>query len=605
MDMPAHIGHYRVDREIGRGGMGVVYLARDTRLNRDVAIKVLTDKWVDQEDHIDRFKREARSLARLNHPNVAAIYGVEEQNGSVLLILEYVAGDTLADRINSGPLPIDESLELAVGIARGIEAAHAAGITHRDLKPSNIKITPEGTVKILDFGIAKDGGEYPSDLLLDGSTQFMTQSPTVPGTVIGTPQYMSPEQARGQPVDKRSDIWSFGVIFYEMLTGVRPFVGETISDIIAAVLHTEVNFDRLPSDTSGIISRVIRRSLERDVSRRLHDIADARIELEDVNSLDHLPATMQVGAEPIVNRSFRINDEVCRVLDREGLDPLILGWDLQYSDNCRDSPVLVMWVPSFGSDHTSPFHRHLMDASQHRIITPTPIGMEPGASLCPNISQENQLALLRILAQHLRETLRPKHLLIAGSSCGSITALRCVAGDESNRLFDAFLAVDPDIVEGDCFITRLFADLDPTSEGDAILAMRKISSSCETLFDWISLHEYMLPCIEKMQQDITPLILQGAQMTESYRDVHQADDSPFIPWLYNACKNTRVVRCVFPDNPKRHRLISEIRMMHLDSQSLGPCFEDGTMTFASASTHSEMLRTEHVLKCIDQVVDLL
>jgi eukaryotic-like serine/threonine-protein kinase len=277
---PENVGPYTIIREIGRGGMGVVYLARDTKLDRDVAIKALPEEMAADADRLIRFEREAKSLAALNHPNIAGIYGVEEQDGRKYLILEFVEGETLGERLDRGPIPVDEALEIAIGIATGVEAAHEAGIIHRDLKPDNIKITPEGTVKVLDFGLAKVEEASTSTVQGDSPTLIARHSPTIPGAILGTAAYMSPEQARGRKVDKRTDIWSFGVMLYEMLTGTSPFVGETATDSIGAVLHKDVDLDQLPSETPAMVRHMLRRCLVRDKRQRLQAIGDARVDLE-------------------------------------------------------------------------------------------------------------------------------------------------------------------------------------------------------------------------------------------------------------------------------------------------------------------------------------
>ncbi|MCB9838571.1 MAG: serine/threonine-protein kinase [Phycisphaeraceae bacterium] len=281
-DPPKQLGPYTIDREIGRGGMGVVYLGHDTRLDRPVAIKALPEHLAQDPDRLARFEREAKTLASLNHPNVAGIFGVESDGGAKYLILEYVEGETLADRLDRGPLPIDEAIEIAVQIAAGIEAAHEAGVIHRDLKPANIKITPDDRVKVLDFGLAK-----ANEAQSTSSTNFPTlsspavlNSPTIPGAIMGTAPYMSPEQARGRSVDKRTDIWSFGVVLYEMLSGVGPFHGETVTDSIGAILHKDPDRALLPANTPRAVHRVLDRCLERDRNKRLRDIGDARLELE-------------------------------------------------------------------------------------------------------------------------------------------------------------------------------------------------------------------------------------------------------------------------------------------------------------------------------------
>jgi serine/threonine-protein kinase len=218
------LGHYEITSQLGKGGMGEVFQAKDQKLGRDVAIKVLPDEFAKDTDRIARFQREAKLLASLNHPNIAAIYGLEESEGTNFLVLELVEGDTLADRIKAGPVPVEEALKLALQIAEALEAAHEKGVIHRDLKPANIKVTPDGKVKILDFGLAKAFAGEQADLNLSNSPT-LTYSPTLSematqqGVILGTAAYMSPEQARGKSVDKRADIWAFGCVLFEMLTG--------------------------------------------------------------------------------------------------------------------------------------------------------------------------------------------------------------------------------------------------------------------------------------------------------------------------------------------------------------------------------------------------
>ena len=283
--MIERIGPYEVARELGRGGMGVVYLATDTRLDRQVAIKALPAELASDPARLERFEREAKTLASLNHPNLAGIHGVEEQAGAKYLVLEFVEGETLADVLDRGPLPVDQAIEYAVQIAAGLEAAHEAGVIHRDLKPANIVVTPDGQAKVLDFGLARtDEGGQSSSGALDSPTMTTPQplhSPTIAGAILGTAAYMSPEQARGRRVDKRTDIWSFGVLLYEMLIGASPFHGETATDSIGAVLHKSFTLDGIPENTPRMVRHMLQRCLERDKARRFQSIGDVRIELED------------------------------------------------------------------------------------------------------------------------------------------------------------------------------------------------------------------------------------------------------------------------------------------------------------------------------------
>jgi eukaryotic-like serine/threonine-protein kinase len=276
----SRLGVYEVTELIGHGGMGAVYRAHDARLGRDVAIKVLPEAFSADPDRVARFEREARALASLNHPHIGAIYGLEETPGRAgatvtALVLELVDGPSLADRIVPGPLPLPEALRVAREIADALEAAHERGVVHRDLKPANIKLTAEGSVKVLDFGLAKLVGAHDSDI-----SPSQTMSETLAGAILGTPRYMSPEQARGQAIDKRTDIWSFGCVLYEMLTGRSPFPGETSSDTIAAILNHEPDWRGLPEATPAQVRTLLRRCLEKDSRQRLRDIGDARIELD-------------------------------------------------------------------------------------------------------------------------------------------------------------------------------------------------------------------------------------------------------------------------------------------------------------------------------------
>ena len=276
------LGHYDVTSLLGEGGMGQVWQATDTQLNREVALKILPDAFASDPDRLARFKREAQILASLNHPNIAAIYGIEESEGTRALVLELVEGPTLADRISKGPIPIDEALPIAKQIAEALEAAHEAGAIHRDLKPANIKVRDDGTVKVLDFGLAKALDPNPDADPSQSPT--LTAAATQMGVIMGTAAYMSPEQASGAPVDKRADVWSFGVVLFEMLTGQRLFSGETVSHVLASVLKTEPNWNALPPDAPLALQKLLHRCLEKDRTKRLRDIGDGRLEIDEAVS---------------------------------------------------------------------------------------------------------------------------------------------------------------------------------------------------------------------------------------------------------------------------------------------------------------------------------
>ncbi|MCZ6879124.1 MAG: protein kinase, partial [Acidobacteria bacterium] len=293
------ISHYKVIEKIGQGGMGEVYRAKDTTLDREVAIKVLPEQFTQDPQRLARFEREAKLLASLNHPNIAAIYGFEHSDSMHFLVLELVPGETLAERVAKGPLPVEEALEVCRQIAEGMEAAHEKGVIHRDLKPANVKVTPEGKVKILDFGLAKAFEAEPPVTDISQSPT-LTEEMTRAGVILGTAAYMSPEQAKGEAVDKRADIFAFGCVLYELLTGKRTFDGKTITETLGAIIHKEPEWKALPASTPWRIQELLRRCLTKDAHERLRDIAHVRVELNLAlyEPAPELPTGMVSAAQP-------------------------------------------------------------------------------------------------------------------------------------------------------------------------------------------------------------------------------------------------------------------------------------------------------------------
>ena len=287
------LGHYRIVEKIGEGGMGEVYRAQDERLDRDVAIKVLPDDLAADPDRLARFDREAKLLAALSHANIGAIYGLEASEGVQFLVLELIVGETLEQRLRKGAIPVPEALDIARQIAEALEAAHDAGIIHRDVKPANVLLTGKGGVKVLDFGIAKSTTVEANAELTEQATSL-----TVDGTLMGTPPYMAPEQIRGEEADKRADIWSFGCVLYETLTGKRAFDRETVADTLAAIIERNPDYDTLPPDVPPSIRQLVRRCLEKDQRDRLRDIGDARIEIKQALAMPPANDTYRKTYEP-------------------------------------------------------------------------------------------------------------------------------------------------------------------------------------------------------------------------------------------------------------------------------------------------------------------
>jgi serine/threonine protein kinase len=279
------LGTHKILALLGVGGMGEVYKAHDAKLRRDVAIKVLPESFARDADRLARFRREAQLLASLNHTNIATIYNIEDSNGTTYLVMELVPGENLAERVKrEGAVPVEESLTIAKQIAEALEAAHEKGIIHRDLKPANVKVTPEGKVKVLDFGLAK---AFEGDAANDDPSNSPTLSAaaTMQGVILGTAAYMSPEQARGNAVDKRTDIWAFGCVLYELLTRKQAFHGESTTEILAAVIREEPDWQALPVSTPSKVRDLLRRCLQKEKNKRARDAGDARIQIEEALGL--------------------------------------------------------------------------------------------------------------------------------------------------------------------------------------------------------------------------------------------------------------------------------------------------------------------------------
>ena len=373
------LAHYRIDRKIGEGGMGEVWAATDTRLNREAAIKTLPASVAGDAERLSRFKREAQLLAALSHPNIAAVYGLEEVDAVPYLALELVEGDDLSARIQGTPLPVDEAVEIAGQIAAALEEAHGAGIIHRDLKPANVKVTPDGKVKVLDFGLAK---ALSGDPATSGSVD-PSYSPTIThtmgtqaGMILGTAAYMSPEQARGKTVDRRADIWAFGVILFEMLTGERMYTGETATDVIASVVTREPDWEKLPDETPAAIRRLLRRCLQKDPRRRLRDIGDAALELTEEPADLATPPVAPTATSVASNRRVWLAALAGLVLGLVGA--VAIQTARAPVDDLSPEPTWSVLPPPVGSEYD--FARFLEISPDGRrvvFVAPAPDGSDP------------------------------------------------------------------------------------------------------------------------------------------------------------------------------------------------------------------------------------
>jgi hypothetical protein len=358
------LGAYRVIDKLGEGGMGEVYRAVDTSLKREVALKVLPAPVAADGERIARFQREAELLAALNHPHIAAVYGLERSAGTTALVMELVDGDDLSVRIGRGPIPLDEAIPIARQLTEALEAAHEQGIVHRDLKPANVKVRPDGTVKVLDFGLAKALGDEPH--ARSGSAYATITSPAVTqlGVILGTAAYMAPEQARGKVVDRRADIWGFGCVLYEMLAGVRPFPGDDVTDLITTILRDEPRWDALPANIPSPVMALLRRCLEKDPRQRLRDIGEARIALES-------PQLRQTADAPVAataGRARRILTGLACALAGAGLTTAALHWTRDGAVDGQPRAFEVVSGPDVRSPRVSPDGRNVVFVRGGRLF---------------------------------------------------------------------------------------------------------------------------------------------------------------------------------------------------------------------------------------------
>ncbi|MFT7170441.1 MAG: serine/threonine protein kinase/pimeloyl-ACP methyl ester carboxylesterase [Paracoccaceae bacterium] len=571
------LSFYEILSPLGAGGMGEVYRARDTRLGRQVAIKVLPVDLAEDEERHRRFEREARVLASLNDTNVAGIHGVGEDSGVYFLALELVDGEDLATRLMRGHIHLDEALDLCRQLASGLEAAHEAGVVHRDLKPSNVRITSAGTVKVLDFGLAKPfrRGPEPATPTTGSESAADDFLMTEEGLVLGTPIYMSPEQARGQVVDRRTDVWSFGCVLYECLTGARAFGGASFADLVAAIVGKEPDWSRLPVGLPDSIRRLAKRCLEKDPRERLRDVGEARVVLERAarRGEGERPesSTAWGGARASVQRRFVLRTEHVRRLDNP--IPRMIGDAQVYLDNERDSDTLVAFLPGLGLDET--LFLDILDQLPCRAVAMSLFGFSPTAHLRPALSLEDHYRLLSDLFTELERLIRPRRIILVGFSAGADLALGLLASAASENLsFDALLLLSPAAHSGMQSISRTFASL-PRDPEQIVPVLKALGGSFDTLEDWLSAHDYFVQAFRKFGE--RPEIL--SDHARRLIELSEREPEFFFRSLRHAISRVTQVECVFAAHETAD--VDWILQRHLEDDVLGPNYREEMISLSS------------------------
>jgi serine/threonine protein kinase len=584
------LSFYEILGPLGAGGMGEVYRARDTRLGREVAIKVLPADLAEDEERNKRFEREARVLASLSDPNVAGIYSVGEDSGIYFLALELVDGEDLATRLTRGKLSIEEAIDLCGQLASGLEAAHEAGVVHRDLKPANVRITSVGIVKVLDFGLAKPFSRGAGTVTPSSAAEAAADSllVTEDGRVLGTPIYMSPEQARGKLVDRRTDVWSFGCVLYESLTGEQAFGGASYADLMAAIVGKDPDWARLPAGLPDSVRHLVERCLEKDPRERLRDVGEARVILARASRGIDAPrpesSTALGGARASGTCRFVLRTEHVRQLDNP--IPRMIGDAQLYLDNERDSDTLVAFLPGLGLDETL-FHE-ILDQLPCRAVALSLFGFSPAAHLRPDLSLEDHYRLLSALFAELQRLIRPRRVILVGFSAGADHALGLLASDASKSLsFDALLLLSPAAHSGMQSISGAFASL-PGDQEQIVPILKTLGGSFDILEDWLSAHDYFVQSFRKFGE--TPKIL--SEHARRLIEPLEQEPESFFRALRNAISRVPRLECVFAANEAVD--VDWILQRHLDDSVLGPLYREEMISVASSGhmqlAHSNVIR---------------
>ena len=613
------LAHYRITAALGAGGMGEVWRATDTKLGREVALKVLPEEFAEDPNRMARFEREAKVLASLNHPNIATLFGLETaipsgaetetetgtgsgpkpqassltpqaSRPTTFLAMELVAGEDLSERIARGPIPVEEAIPIALQIAEALEAAHEQGIVHRDLKPANIKVTEDGTVKVLDFGLAKAWEKDSGDSSLSMSPT-MTRHATVEGVILGTAGYMSPEQARGKKVDRRADIWAFGVVLWEMLTGRNLFEGESVSDILAGVLREELKWDELPSTTPPSVRRLLRRCLERDLRQRQQHVGDARLELNDgFDEALRPPGKIQSRHAQVSTptlKTFMLTTEVCRNIDRESLHPAMIGDHLEYLDNETPSDTLVLYLPGFGLEHAT--FTDVLSSSPYRGVAVTLYGFEESRRRRIPLPMAAHLTILRALLENLIQTIRPAKVILTGFSSGADLAQRLVAeaGVDRNHI-DGILALGPNLDLDTCFFSARVAEIPDDNPGEIFRVTKNLMAGAVSAEAWLRINPYLSEIMRKFHDDVDALRVHGRDIVAPFS---QPGNHSAAEW-YRAAKSLKlVIRLVFPSTEDEQEPLRKLLLIHVENGVMGPDFNDSDIATEPDSDHFTLMNS--------------
>ena len=587
------LGPYEIDSPLGAGGMGEVYRARDTRLGRDVAIKVLPSSLIEHSGARARFEREAKTISGLNHPNICVLHDIGSESGVDFLVMELVDGESLATRLTRGPLATIEVLKIGTQIAEALERAHRTGIVHRDLKPGNVMLSKSGA-KLMDFGLARVnptgvlGGMSPTSDLTQSPT--MAEPLTMEGAIVGTFQYMAPEQLEGREVDARADIWALGCMLYEMATGQPAFDGATPASLISTIMKDEPRpiAELLPLAPTTL-DRVVRACLAKDPEQRwqsAHDVAVAlRWPVADAGSDSAL------SARTLIERQFVITATEVRLLAER--NPRLVGYPVTYTDNDVASDTLVVFLHGLAAD--GGHFENVLRASRHRSIAITLVGFGRAERRRPSLGLDDHSRILGRLLRELVNEVRPRRTVLVGHSAGADHLLRMFHSQPPDVPIAGLIALGPNVSLDTCFATRLYAKIDSGNPEATLAVLKSLAADIDSLETWLVVQSYFAQMFLKLGTDLEPLRRYASDLI---RPFEQPGD-PLAEWYLSARKHVPQVRLVFSN--EESAAAEALLARHLDDNVLGDDFTESSFV-TERMHHLALLDPDLISRHVDELL---